>query len=127
MGPGGMLGTLRQLGRAVCMHCGRCWLRCRPQPANVLTTLVPHTPCRLVGSPLVFEYIPLHPGWRGLVDALWRLYVLNGQRHGFHVTCKHDFYRIHLGGTPGLSVLLVRVRRCACCVGWCACVCVCVA
>lgn len=78
----------------------------RPFHKNTLTPR-----CRLEGSPIRFEYLALHPGNRPLVDQMWRLYLANGQRHGFAVLSRRDFYRVHLGGTPGLTVLLARVRR----------------
>ncbi|GAB4815785.1 hypothetical protein N2152v2_002831 [Parachlorella kessleri] len=62
----------------------------------------------LVESPITIEYFPLKPGSTALVDEMWALYLKNGRRHGFHVLSKSDFYRIHLGGTPGLSVMLAR-------------------
>ena len=65
--------------------------------------------CRLVGSPITIEYFPLKPGNKALVDQLWALYLKNGRRHGFHVLSRGDFYRIHLGGTPGLTLMLARV------------------
>ena len=68
--------------------------------------------CRLVGSPVTIEYFPLKPGNKALVDQLWALYLKNGRRHGFHVLSRADFYRIHLGGTPGLTLMLARVSCC---------------
>lgn len=80
-------------------------------PLHLPLPLPSALPRRLAGSPLQFQYIPqLQPGSRALVDALWPLYLQNGERHGFHVLSRANFYRIHLSGHQGLGVLLVRVR-----------------
>ncbi|KAI7836875.1 hypothetical protein COHA_009275 [Chlorella ohadii] len=55
---------------------------------------------------LRFEWVPLEPGDRRLVQQLWRLYRQNGERNGQTVVCKRDFFRIHLAA-EGLLVAAV--------------------
>jgi len=57
-------------------------------------------------KPISWEMRRLEPGEAAFVDVLWPLYKQTGEKNGFTVLSKDEFYEFHLT-VPNLSVMMV--------------------